>query len=558
METERITSLYRFLRKAVQMLYDHGIRHAVLCPGSRSAPLALTVMRYEGMKYHIIDDERSAGYVALGLAQSLREGVLVITTSGTAALNLAPAMAEAYYQEVPLLAWTADRPLGAIHRVENQAIRQPGIFEPNVKASYTWPNDFFQMPHLRYALSLLNEALYQLLTTPRGSVHLNIPIAEPFYPSPDIPAESDPLPHPPTSTRPPPQLTYSVAYEYAHRLATTARILLLMGHRLPNYPLRKSLKAFSRQLAIPVLADPIANYYSPHHTWFLNDDFWMWLTPNQQEILRPDLLITIGYRFLSKSLRQFFRTHPPSDHWHIGFPPYPIDPFEVLTQTIRVHPQTFLQQIRALIPTLDVSERLNYIQQWQAAYDEFYALRADGMLPISTEAALFLQVIELLPSQGILHLGNSLPVRHFQHIPPHLQRKMGAWDIFANRGTSGIDGSLSTAIGHARSAQRTIFAIIGDQSFFYDANALWTDSLPQNLHIVVINNHGGRIFQTISGPSRQPEFARYFARTHQRSIRGLAEYQGLRYYRASNAEELRSVWPHFAASGPSILEIDIT
>ncbi len=557
MASSDIATLYQFLHHAVEVMWSRGIRHAVLCPGSRSAPLALSVMRHGKMRYHIIDDERSAGYVALGLAQALHEGVVVVTTSGTAVLNLAPALAEAYYQEVPLLAWTADRPTDALLRAENQSIRQPNVFAPNVKASFCWDDGFFRAENQHRSLTLLAEALHAVLTTPRGSVHLNVPIAEPFYPTDTVPPIDDSMPIPPARGRVTHRLEYSEAYRYAQELGRTGRVLLLVGHRLPNYPFRKALKSATYRWGAPVLVDPVSNHYRGPHTFLIDDDFWMWAPPELLDTLRPDLLITFGYRFVSKRLRRFIAEHPPRLHWHVGPTPYAVDPFGVLTTSVAVHPPAFLEAVGHLLPTLPPAGRADYAEAWHTAYSDFYAHRRKGIPPLSPETQWFIRLMERLPERGILHLGNSGIVRHFQHLFPEVREKFAAWDVFSNRGTSGIDGSLSTAVGHARAEQRPVFAVVGDQSFFYDSNALWTDALPPHLHVIVINNHGGRIFEAIPGPPRQPELEEYFVRPHQRLVKELAEYWGMRYYRADSPETLDEVWPAFTASGASLLEIEV-
>ncbi len=557
MADDRLNRMYAFLHHAVDVMVRRGIRHAVLCPGSRSAPLALAVMRHGGMKYHVVDDERSGGYVALGIAQASHEGVVVITTSGTAVLNLAPAMAEAFYQEVPLLAWTADRPPQAFEAAENQSIVQAGVFRPNVKADDAWDVDFFEKDKAEHSLRVLARVIHEMLTTPRGSVHLNVPIAEPFYPEENMRPPADALPEPPHIREGMAVLSRRQVYDYAQKLMATERVLVMVGHRLPNYPFRKALKAFAYRFPFPVLVDPLSNHYRGPSVMLLNDDFWRWLPPAAEADLRPDLLITFGYRFLSKGVRRWLRQHPPAAHWHVGKMPHPYDPFGVLTDHIKVHPQTFLQQLREMLNDRDAGAHAAYGERWAALYHHFEQSREQGIPPLTPEAHLFLRVLALLPERGILHVGNSLSVRHLAHMPRPTLEKLAAWDVFANRGTSGIDGSLSSAVGHALTGQRKVFAVLGDQSFFYDSNALWRDRLPDNLFVVVVNNHGGRIFEMIPGPRRQPERTAYFVRPHQRSIAGLVEYYGGRYFRATSETEITERWPDFTARGPAFLEIDI-
>ncbi len=556
MADDRISRLYRFLHHAVDVMVRRGFRHAVLCPGSRSAPLALAAMRHGGMRCYVVNDERSAGHVALGMAQASHEGAVVVTTSGTAVLNLAPAMAEAFHQEVPLLAWTADRPPHALETAENQTMVQEGVFHPNVKAGYGWEEGFFEDEKAPKALRTLAHALHDAITTPRGSVHLNVPIDEPFYPAAEIETEKAQLPDPVRIREGAATLSRQQIYDYARRLMRARRVLVMVGHRLPNYPFRKALKAFSYRFSFPVLVDPLSNHYRGPSVFLLNDDFWRWIPPEMAAALRAEVLITFGYRFLSRTVRQWLGQHPPAAHWHVGLMPRPYHPFGTMTDHIKVHPLTFLRQLREIMVE-DAGDHQAYGEQWAAAYAGFEESRRQGIPPISEEARCFLRVLDLLPERGILHLGNSLPVRHLSHASPAVMEKLAGWDVFSNRGVSGIDGSLSSAVGNALAAQRKVFAVIGDQSFFYDVNALWQDALPENLFVVVINNHGGRIFDVIPGPRRQPERLDYFVRPHRRSIAPPVTYHGGRYFKAASEEEIAARWAEFTSRGPAFLEIDI-
>jgi 2-succinyl-5-enolpyruvyl-6-hydroxy-3-cyclohexene-1-carboxylate synthase len=257
--------------------------------------------------------------------------------------------------------------------------------------------------------------------------------------------------------------------------------------------------------------------------------------------LKPDLLITAGKSFISKSFKEFIRKNKPTYHWHIQEHAELIDPTQSISHKVEVSPKYFFKEI---LETLDLKklkagdeeEENDYFLEWNSLEEisvrylnkflnnvDFGELKATSML------------LERLSSEFVLHLGNSMPVRYANLLGGFNKQK---FEVSSNRGTSGIDGIVSTAIGQALKTEKTVVCLVGDVSFFYDSNALFFGELPQNLRIVMINNGGGNIFRIIEGPSKQEELESHFV-THQiRNAESLAKEAGVKYLKATNMIEM--------------------
>ena len=541
--------LIQSINNIAEICARKGVRQVVISPGSRSAALTLAFARHPDITTKVIADERAAGFVALGMAQYSGQTVALVCTSGSAGYNLAPAVVEAYFQGVPLLIFTADRPKEWIHQQDGQTIYQNELYGKHVKKAFELPADYTHPDARWYGERVLNEAINLSQLAPCGPVHINVPIREPFYPVAHEEITYDR--HVKLVERLQTQATLAV--ETWHKLQgefeNAERVLIAVGQMPPNAPLWAILKELSEEQEVVVVADVIANV-PPDAAFVRQHD--VFLKAKNEELLaslRPDLLITLGDSFIAKNLKLFLRKHPPVRHWHVQNTDLLIDTFQSITTQIPVAPTYFFQKLledldyqQFIQNDTDDTDRAAYRQNWLRA--ESQAKRAlSQFLRHETrrnEFALVEQVVAHLPENCVLHLANSMPVRYVNLLG--LERPA---EVFANRGTSGIDGCTSTAVGAALMTDKLVFLLTGDVAFFYDRNALWHPHIPKNLRIVLFNNGGGNIFRLIDGPSAQPELEQYFETRHTTNALRTAEDAHLDYQKLNESDNFEEIWPAF-------------
>lgn len=503
-----------------ELLYRKGITDVVISPGSRSAPLTLAVARHPHLKTRVVADERSAGFVALGMAMQSRRTVAVICTSGSAVYNLAPAVAEAYFNEVPLLLLTADRPHEWLHQQDGQTMVQAGVFGPHVKRSFDLPADY-EHPDARWFIERsVNEAVNLNALEPKGPVHVNVPLREPFYP-----AAGEELVFERVRVIEALPVVQQLPNEAWHRLLDewdeTERKLIAVGQVPYDPALLKVLRQISEELGVPVVGELVGNI--GHNDLFVSHSDTLLANPSADllERLRPDLLITLGGSFLTRNLKTFFRQCSAGisgrlQHWHISPTVDRVtDPFRSLTSLVPMDPLAFLQKLFADIDYQrfrqgddDSDESFDYRERWQQADRQATRIVQQSLAQSAfTDWTATQAVLDALPTDSVLHLANSMPVRYANLCGLPEDRRVA---VYANRGVSGIDGCLSTAVGAALKTDQLVTVLIGDVAFFYDRNALWHAQLPKNLRIVLLNNHAGHIFRIIDGPNRQPELNEFF------------------------------------------------
>jgi 2-succinyl-5-enolpyruvyl-6-hydroxy-3-cyclohexene-1-carboxylate synthase len=536
-----------------QICAQKGVHHVVVSPGSRSAALTLAFARHPNITTHVIPDERVAAFVALGMAQQLRQTVGIVCTSGSAAYNLAPAIAEAFFQEIPLIVFTADRPKEWIHQNDGQTMYQTELYGKHVKKSYELPSDYSHPDAHWFIERVTNEAINLAMSQPLGPVHLNVPIREPFYPTPtedwSYKKEVRIIDNWPIESH----LSTIIVERLKETMLRCPKVLIAVGQMPPNDRLIAILKNISSQYNIPVVGDVIANI-SGEEAFLSNHDVFLGSSDSDLfQQLKPDFLITIGNSFLSKNLKQFLKNHPPQAHWHIKESNTVIDTFQTLTATILIDPVCFFEQFNQRINLERADE--NYLKTWKTA-NRVGQEQLNEFLDNENRWNEF-EVVRILtkqmPENSQLHLANSMPVRYTNLVG---QLPKGT-KVFANRGVSGIDGCTSTAIGAALMSKELVFLLTGDVAFFYDRNALWQPQLPTNLRIILLNNGGGNIFRLIDGPSQQPELATHFETQHHTTAKNTANDAGLQIFTAENKEELTRQWAQFIATDNKgkILEI---
>ncbi|MBD2754406.1 2-succinyl-5-enolpyruvyl-6-hydroxy-3-cyclohexene-1-carboxylic-acid synthase [Spirosoma validum] len=547
-----------------ELLYQKGIADIIVCPGSRSAPLTLAVARHPKLRVRVMADERSAGFVALGIAQQSQNTVAIICTSGSATYNLSPAVVEAFFQQVPLLLLTADRPHEWLHQQDGQTINQIDLFGPHVKRSFDLPADYAHSDSRWYIERSINEAVTLSRLAPVGPVHINVPVREPFYPAADEPFQYGPVRVIDTLSAMP-----ALPTETWHALLgewdESERTLIAVG-QIPRHPdLLNVLQKISDEFGIPIVGEIISNL--PVNETFIthSDTFLTLLDEENGKRLRPDLLITIGNSFLTRNLKTFFRTYPARRHWHIQPTVDRInDSFQSLTTLIPADPLQFLEKLFAdvdyqrFLQGDDDNDANEFLSRWQQA-DRQATRLVEKILstpdqPMTDWSATQL-ILERIPENSILQLANSMPVRYANYCGVREEQGIS---VASNRGVSGIDGCLSTAVGAALATDQIVTVLIGDVAFFYDRNALWSAPVPPNLRIVLLNNDAGHIFRIIDGPGQQPELETYFETPHGYTAKHTAADAHVTYQVCDSLETLRSLLPDFFQPSATAKLLELT
>lgn len=534
----------------------------ILSPGSRCAPLTLAFARHPQIDTRSIPDERSAAFIALGIAVQSKQTVGLVCTSGTAVLNYAPAITEAYYQQVPLLVLTADRPAEWIEQQDGQTIRQREVYGKHVKASFELPVAYSHPDAEWHTYRIINEAITLSQTYPCGPVHVNVPLREPLYPAANEeiifdkgvriiqPFKSEGI------------LAVEQWIQIREQWEDYDNKLIVAGQYPYQPQLVHVLRQIQTELEVPVVADIIANLHMLPDAIRFQDMLLMQKQEHVLASLKPDLLITYGNSVISKNLKLFLRKHKPALHWHIQPAGIPADPFQTLTHTLPVTPLYFF---KTLFEDLDYQNFLSsdgpeagtdYYAGWQKENQNAAKVFSSLFSPASfSEFEAVSEIMDRLPDESILHLANSMPVRYANFISLQPGQTV---EVFANRGTSGIDGSTGTALGAALITEKPVILLTGDMAFLYDRNSLWHNYVPKNLRIIVLNNHGGGIFRLLDGPAGQPELEEYFE-TRQRNKAALtAKDAGLDYYYCHTKEELHKQLTAFfdLSGGAKLLEIE--
>ncbi|WP_460557257.1 2-succinyl-5-enolpyruvyl-6-hydroxy-3-cyclohexene-1-carboxylic-acid synthase [Hymenobacter daeguensis] len=532
----------------------HGITDVVLSPGSRSAPLTLAFARHPDLTVRVVPDERAAAFIGLGIAQAQRRAVALVCTSGTAGLNYAPAVAEAFFQQIPLVIFTADRPPEWIDQLDGQTIRQRNLYGAHAKGAFEFPVDTAHADAKWHSARIVNEAINLAQAAPAGPVQVNVPLREPFYPKAgeEIRYEQEvKIVHEHTSNA---TLAPAEILDLRQQLRSVGKVVVVAGQQADSPGLLAALDAFARARQVPVVGDVIANVGEVADAR-LQDVFLAGLGKEARSTLKPDLLITFGQSLISKSLKLFLRDAAPAQHWHLQATGDAADTFRSLTRVVRVAPAVFFQQLSESTTLGEVPEHTVAWQQADAQATAFLGrFFTDAAQPFN-EFSAFRHALAALPETTALHLANSMAVRYANILGIPQGRQI---EVFANRGTSGIDGCNSTAVGAALAQpERPVVLLTGDVAFFYDRNAFWHNYPVPNLRVVLFNNHGGGIFRLIDGPRQQPELDEFFETRQLLTAENTARDFGLRYLPVSSFAELEAALPVFfaAETGAAILEV---
>jgi len=523
-----------------------GIRHVIISPGSRSAHLTLAFARHAGIAKYIIPDERSAGYIALGLSQSAGSPVALVCTSGTASINFYPAITEAYYQNVPLVVFTADRPAQWIDKNDGQTIRQNDLYKNHIKKGYLFPEDFSNAAERQKSHEIVIDAIKTSFAIPQGPVHINVPIREPFYPLDDEKMVFDPGVKK-LITRDPGENACGNEFLSVDEIdsITNKKVAIVAGQHHKEPELDGILNRLSYEKGIPVFSDVIANLNTPESVIRFHDSFDL-----RQDDLIPDVIITFGRSIISKKLKMTLRNSGELIHFHMQENDYPADTYLSLRRIFKSSPKDFFKELlrSSLNARQGYFDRLNDLnQKTSESLSNFLVSTEFG------EFKAFSHVLKKIPEKSVIHLANSMAVRY-----ANILGGKSNSEVYCNRGTSGIDGSNSTALGHALYNKKPNYLLTGDMAFFYDRNAFWHNVIPKNLKIVIFNNHGGGIFRLIDGPAQQPELEQYFETEQKLTARNTALDFNMDYYFCDNESDLATILPEFIKKNDTsaILEIE--
>lgn len=527
-----------------------GITHVVVSPGSRNAPAIVVFNRQPGLSLFSISDERSAGFYALGMAQQLRRPVALLCTSGSAALNYAPAIAEAFYQKVPLLIITADRPEAWIDQGDSQTIRQRNVFSGYIRKSYNLPDNINEQDDHRFFERSVSEAIDRTLYPAPGPVHLNLPLSEPLY---DIEWPADAV-----QTRLPGIATSTITVEETEmsRIAdiwnSSASKMILAGQMLPDAEINQLLEQLADDPSVSLLTETTSNVTIQSAISCIDRTIEA-MDAVELEDLKPAILLTIGGAVVSKKIKALLRKMQPIQHWHVSddTDEFHMDTYQSLTLTIPADTRTFLNQLLEKRMRTDSHFR----QLWKDRSDKRAEKHHQFLLSLPfCDLSVYQTLFREMPVDCNLHLGNSTPVRYAQ-----LFDKASQFISWSNRGTSGIDGCVSTAAGASAISLLPITLITGDVGFFYDSNALWNSNLSPHLRIILINNGGGNIFRVIPGPDNFEELEPFIETAHNLNAEGIVRNFGFNYHQANNQKELDQALPAFFATQdnnkPALLEI---
>lgn len=529
-----ISSAKKNVQLLVEQMVQLGLNHIVFSPGSRNAPLVIACNQHPEIETLVVPDERSAAFIALGMAQQLKKPVGICCTSGSAALNYYPAIAEAYYQGVPLIVLTADRPHEWVNQGDGQTIVQHDVFKNHIRYSVTLPEDESKHWYLTREVC----TAFRIATTDfQGPVHLNIPFEEPLYQQVEIDASELPIQKM--------NLTPVSQKLHAHEIQrlknsweTSSRKMIICGQMPKDELLESYLVDLAKDPSVCILVENTSNLT---HKAFIHciDRTLNSIHEEEKEFFKPDILISIGGAVVSKRIKSFLRTFKPTEHWKVGFDFPFMDTYQALTESIQIPLLSFFKELNTWKILNDSSFGLKWKQldyQIQDLAQNFFQKNTHY-----GDLTVFNTLIDYLPEGAHLHMSNSSVVRYCQ-----LFDSIKSVHYWCNRGTSGIDGSSSTAVGSAF-IQRDSWNVLltGDISFFYDSNAFWNNISTPNLRIFLINNGGGGIFKIIPGPASTKELNDFFVFNNQANAEGICKAYGLDYFKAESIVEIEQQMEEF-------------
>ena len=543
----------RICRCIVSLLEKHGVKRAIVSPGSRNAPLLIALSRSKSIVSDVVVDERSAGFIALGYATVSEEPVALVCTSGSALLNYGPAIAEAFYRKTPLIVISADRPKEWIGQDDSQTIVQYNALSNYVKKSYDLPsgqgdNDIW------YANRVVNDALLTAINGKNGPVHVNVQLAEPLGAMIDdsIDADNAIFNRHIQMVKPFPQLAPLQSKQLAECIASHKKVMIVVGFMPPNKELNTALNTLSNLPNIVVLTETIANISGNRIIGNVDAALSSIKDDDTLEMV-PDVVISTGGALVSRHIKQFIRNHKVKEHWHVGEVEDTVDCFMQLTLRVEISPEVFFSQLASSL--LQFNTESDYAQKWETIRNRAVSLTSSYAAKSTwSDFKAFATFIPLIPQRWNVQYSNGTAIRYAQIFGNHKYHRCDC-----NRGVSGIDGCTSTAIGAALAYKpETTLLVTGDMSFKYDISALLSTQIGPHFKIIVINNNGGGIFRFIASTSNLDIREKMFCCPAETSYEELFKAHGFAFFEANDEEELRSSFEKFASetSLPSALVVN--
>ncbi len=539
-----------------ELLVANKIKNVVASPGTRNAPLIVAAKRCGELTLHSVVDERTAAFVALGMAIRTEKPVALICTSGTAMLNYAPAVAEAYYRGVPLIVITADRPARWVDQDDSQTIRQPGALNNIVLGSYVIPSDE-NIRDFRWLVNrTVNEAILKATGRPKGPVHINIHLDAPLgaeVPYPDLSTLVKPI----KVVTPLLELNKPQIKPLAKR-HINSKIMVIVGTSRPDAALNNALAIFNNNPNVIVFHEAQSNIRGLRFSVSAIDATLRTVTDEEKSVYYPNLIISIGGSIVSQPLKQWLRSLPPEvEHWYIKTEAQTelVDCFQHLTAILDVNASKFIKSLSGIIKHYQ-TRHTGYQQFWEKKVEIVnQCLKGEDWCSQWSDLWAVRRLFELIPTNANVHLSNGMAIRYAQCAAYQRVHR-----VECNRGCSGIDGSTSTAIGAAIDCDRPTILITGDTSARYDLGGLAIGRMAKRLTIFVINNNGGEIFRIIQPTRSLPECESYLAAPQQVSFKGLAEAFGYQYAEIRHEAELNLACRSIRSTGgcPHLFEIITT
>lgn len=537
----------------VQLVVDAclkgGITHIVLSPGSRNAPLSIAFDEHPGFTTFVVPDERAAAFYALGMAQQLQRPVAITCTSGSAPLNYFPAIAEAYYQCIPLVVLTADRPKEWVDQGDGQTIVQENVFGSHVLSAVQL-NTIHTDQHRWLFERQCAETIQRANGKRQGPVHLNIPFNEPLYQTTEEPAtirqwirlaEGETI------------LTRDEAQFVTEQWNRAQRRMIIVGQMPRNPRLQKALAELANDPSVAILVEHTSNLQDNRFVHCIDRSLNR-IQPEAVADYSPDLIIMLGGAIVSKRIKTFLRASDGVQTIRVGNDFPFMDTFQSLIFTTAVDPSVFIALLHDA--TGETVRASRFGAAWKQLDLQSGMEHEDYLksVPFSDLKAMEI-VLDVVPENAQLHIGNSSIIRYALLFDP--VKSIRYW---CNRGTSGIDGSSSTACGAALMEPQNWHVLVsGDMSFFYDSNAFWTNHQPANLRIFVLNNGGGDIFNIIPGPDSTPQKDRYFVAKQAFSAEHICRAYGVDYFTADSVESIEqqmgAFFTHEENGAPKLMEI---
>lgn len=524
----------------IALLKEYGIKHCVLSAGSRNVPFVHSIEEDPYFKCYSVVDERSAGYFALGLAQELNEPVVISCTSSTATCNYWPPVAEAYYQGVPIVVLTSDRDPQMLGQWEDQMIDQVGMYDRHVRKSVNLPIINNSDDEL-YCQRLMNEALLELNHHGTGPVHINVPMKS-YNNSFNVKK----LPSVTKIDRICIEDSEDKWLSKIEKLKNAQRILVTCGQNsYVSDELKKSIKEFFNSFNSAISVEYMSNIEFEEG---LNLNIGMdsrYVTPKKVKELLPDILISFGGNIFSGIKEEFRKFKGSFEHWLIQEDGRVVDMYKSLTTIFECTPEYFFNYfVTRSHQSKNNKEYYDLLKGYvdsvefpEFPYSHVYAIK---------------EVVEKIPTDSILHLSinNSIRIANFFKLNPNIK-------TYANIGTHGIDGCLSSFLGQAAASNKESFLVIGDLAFFYDMNAMRLRHINNNVHILMINNEGGSEFYFNRMWKNDASDLHTTARHHTKA-EGWVRQNNFRYLSAYDKESLEKALKEFMRTDldkPVFLEV---